>query len=104
MDRHKVEFESLPWQSPTKGVRFKEFQHEGRKLRLVEFARDFVEPDWCVKGHIGYVLKGEGKVDFNGHVVHFTAGKGIFIPPGISSKHKSSVISEVMLLILVEDT
>jgi ethanolamine utilization protein EutQ (cupin superfamily) len=103
MEIYKVDFRSLDWQSPIKGCRFKAFLQEGRKLRLVEFTREFIEPDWCLKGHIGYVLEGEAQVDFNGHVVHFSAGDGIFIPSGINNKHKTQVISDVIKLVMVED-
>ena len=53
MVRCKVNFDSLEWQSPLPGARFKSFEGDGRRVRLVEFSRDFVEPDWCTKGHIG---------------------------------------------------
>jgi len=40
------------------GARSKFFQQEDKQIRLVEFTDEFVEPDWCEKGHIGYVLEG----------------------------------------------
>ncbi|MHC4707131.1 MAG: hypothetical protein ACYS8I_08610, partial [Planctomycetota bacterium] len=43
----------------------------GRKLRLVEFSKEFVEPDWCSRGHIGYVLEGQMEVNFDGKVIVF---------------------------------
>ena len=62
MKRFVIDFESLPWQEPAPGVRFKAFVKGGKRLRLVEFAGEFAEPDWCLKGHIGYVLEGEMEI------------------------------------------
>jgi len=103
MDEYKVDFDSLEWQSPLPGARFKAYQRDGRKLRFVEFARDFVEPEWCTKGHIGYLLEGKMAIDYGGHVVPYSAGDGIFIPAGERSKHKVKVLTDVVRLIVIED-
>ena len=103
MDKCKVDFESLTWQSPTSGVRFKAYQNEGQRLRLVEFTEEFIEPDWCTKRHIGYVLEGQIEIDFSGDIVRFKAGDGLFIPAGEANKHKANVVTETAKLVLVED-
>jgi quercetin dioxygenase-like cupin family protein len=103
MEKHKVDFEDLKWISPVRGMRYKAFQEGNRKIRLAEFAKDFVEPDWCTKGHIGFVLDGEMEIDFDGNIVCFSAGDGIFIPEGKENRHKASVHTDVVRLILVED-
>jgi hypothetical protein len=69
MDAKRIDFDALPWESPARGARFKVFRGGGKKVRVVEFTREFVEPDWCEKGHIGFVLKGELEVDFDGQLV-----------------------------------
>jgi len=79
------------------------YAQDDRRLRLVEFTKEFIEPDWCTKGHIGYVLEGQMDVDFAGHVVHFSAGDGLFIPAGEEARHKATVITDLVKLILVED-
>ena len=103
MADRRVDFASLDWLTPLPGARFKVFQRGDRKLRLVEFTRGFIEPDWCTKGHIGYVLQGEMDVDFAGDVVRFSAGDGLFIPEGQENRHKATVITDTVRLILVED-
>ena len=103
MRKCKVDFATLDWESPMHSVRFKAHEQGRRKLRLVEFSRDFVEPDWCMKGHIGYVLEGEMNMDFDGDIVHFAPGDGLFIPAGEGSKHIAKVLTDVVRLILVED-
>jgi quercetin dioxygenase-like cupin family protein len=103
MHQYKVHFESFPWQSSLPHARSKAFQAAGKQIRLVEFARGFVEPDWCLKGHVGYVLDGEMNVDFYGTVIRFSAGDGFIIPPGQENRHKASVLTDAVRLILVED-
>jgi hypothetical protein len=103
MGRYKVDFGSIPWEQPAAGVRFKACEQDGRRLRLAEFTKDFVEPDWCTKGHIGYVLEGAMEVDFHGKVVIFRAGDGLFIPPGSAHGHKARVLTDFVRVVLVED-
>ena len=52
MKQYKIDFDSIAWECPAAGVRFKAYQQEGLKVRLVAFGKDFIEPDWCTKGHI----------------------------------------------------
>jgi quercetin dioxygenase-like cupin family protein len=103
MEQYKIDFESMSWETPAVGVKFKAYQQGGRKLRLVEFAEEFIEPDWCTKGHIGYMLEGQMEIDFDGKKIVFSAGEGIFIPPGEEHKHKAEVLTNVVKVILVED-
>ena len=63
---YRVDLDSLPWEAPVVGVRFKRFEAGGRRLRLVEYTREFFEPDWCRAGHVGYVLEGRLEIDFSG--------------------------------------
>lgn len=103
MEQCKIDFGSMSWEIPADGIRFKAYQQGGRKLRLVEFAKEFIEPDWCTKAHIGYVLEGKMEIDFDGNVVVFGLGDGIFIPAGEEHKHKGKVLTDVVKVILVED-
>jgi len=101
MDAGRVLFESLDWQSPAPGLRFKVYRSGNKQMRLLEHSQEFVEPDWCVKAHTGLVLKGELEIDFNGRVVLFPEGSGLFIPAG--EKHKGRPVTSSVLLFLVED-
>jgi ethanolamine utilization protein EutQ (cupin superfamily) len=101
MTTHKIDFESTPWDTPAPGVRVKIHQFDGKQLRLVEFTSEFVELDWCKRGHIGYVLEGQLQIDFNGRQVVFSPGDGLFIPEG--EEHKAKVLAGVARLVLVED-
>jgi hypothetical protein len=45
MHPNKADFSALEWEFPMKGVRFKRYVSGGKQLRLVEYSRDFVEPN-----------------------------------------------------------
>ena len=103
MDKYKIDFKALPWETPAVGVRFKAYEQDGRKLRFAEFTKEFVEADWCTKGHIGYILDGRMEIDFDGKVILFGPGDGLFIPAGDKHKHKAKVLTDKLIIILVED-
>ena len=103
MNQYKVDFESMEWEVPVRGARFKAYEQGGKKLRLVEFAKEFVEPDWCTKAHIGYILEGQIEIDFDGKKEVFGPGDGIFIPAGQEHKHKGRSLTDAVTIIVVED-
>jgi ethanolamine utilization protein EutQ (cupin superfamily) len=103
MEQCKVNFTSISWQTPSVGVRFKTYKENGKQLRLVEFTQEFIESDWCIKGHIGFIIEGKLEVNFNGNIVIFNPGDGLFITAGEKDKHISRVLSDVVKLILVEE-
>jgi hypothetical protein len=37
MDQYKVDFESIQWETPAAGVRFKAYEQGGKKLRLAKY-------------------------------------------------------------------
>lgn len=103
MTDHKIIFDTLPWESPLNGVRFKRYISENKQIRLVEYSKEFVEEDWCSKGHTGFVISGELEIDFDGTVVPYMEGDGIFIPAGIEHRHKAKILSDSALVFLSED-
>ena len=103
MEKYIIDFASMAWEKPTPGVLEKAVVQSGKKLRLVEFTKDFVEPDWCRKGHFGYVLEGELEIDFNGISIKAKKGDGIMIPAEEKAKHKAKILSPSAKLVLVED-
>jgi hypothetical protein len=50
MSNYIAEFNTIPWETPARGIRAKSFVCGGKKLRLVEFTQGFIEPHWCIKG------------------------------------------------------
>ena len=102
MDQHKIDFESMPWETPMDGFRFKAKKHGGRQLRLVEYTKD-MEPHWCERGHVGYVLEGQFEIRFEQEVAVFNPGDGIFIPSGSQDKHMGKVLTDMVRVVFVED-
>lgn len=103
MEQHRILFDELEWQDGIRGARFKVFRDGTRQLRLLEFTSEFVEPDWCEKGHVGIVMAGELEIDFHGRLLSYPEGSAIFIPSGAESGHKARSISAVTQLFLVEE-
>ena len=103
MGQYKIDFESISWEIPAEGVRSKVYKQNGKQVRLVEFTDKFVETDWCTKGHIVYILDGQLEVNFNGNIVIFNTGDGLFIPAGEKDKHMGRSLTKVVRMIFVED-
>jgi quercetin dioxygenase-like cupin family protein len=101
---HRIDFDGLDWITAAPGARFKTFEREGNRLRLLEFTPQFVEADWCRKGHVGVVLEGVLEIDFSGSVERFETGQALCIPPGEAGQHKAHALSERVLLFVVEHT
>ncbi len=90
MNPRKIDFNKLEW-AVISGAQYKSFQKEGVQLRVVEFFDDFEEIDWCQKGHIGYVLEGRLQIDFDGQIIEYRVGDGIWITEGENDQHKARV-------------
>ena len=103
MNSFKVSFDAMEWQQIRPGVRQKIYCEGSRQIRLVEFETSDGAEHWCETGHIGYVLKGGLSISFDGQVISFKAGDGLFIPAGAASKHRSVAISRGTQLLMVED-
>ncbi|HVP12285.1 MAG TPA: cupin domain-containing protein [Phycisphaerae bacterium] len=102
MDLYRIDFQTLPWQSPMPGLRFKAAARGARQLRLVEYTRE-MEPHWCEKGHIGFVLDGRLEVRCGSETAVLNAGDGLFLPPGFEHRHMARVLSDVVKVVFVED-
>ena len=103
MTEHKVDFDSIPWETAAPGFRFKAFKGGDCQLRMVEITREFVEADWCEKCHFGIVLEGELVIDFDGNFVSYKQGDGVYIPAGGKNRHKAKALTHVARIVFVEE-
>jgi quercetin dioxygenase-like cupin family protein len=105
MDAAAVSFawDAIAWETPAPGVRTKTVVRGGKKLRLVEFGRDFVEPEWCTRGHAGLVLEGEMDLNVDGSIVKLRAGDAVMLPGGAEHRHKHHATIAPTRLFLVEE-
>jgi hypothetical protein len=99
----KIGFESEAWQVTAPGARHKVVERAGKRVRLVEFGTEFVEPDWCLKGHVGYVLEGHLELEFEERTERFAPGDGFVIRPGGVEKHKARAAGSTARMLIIED-
>jgi quercetin dioxygenase-like cupin family protein len=99
---YRIDFTSIPWETPMKGVRHKAIKQGDKQLRLVEYSK-YLEPHWCEKGHIGYILEGQFEITFENERLVYNPGDGVFIPAGSEHKHSGRVLSDVVRVVFVEE-
>ena len=104
MNQNKIDFNSLKWETPNKGVKQKILSKGNQRLRLLRFYDDFTEENWCLKGHIGYVTAGEMTIDFNGEMVKYKEGDGLWIERGEKNKHKAIIEKEKFVELILFET
>lgn len=88
MTDYLLPFRHQPWDHPRPGVAQKVFVTGPDRIRLLRFDAGLQEEEWCTSGHTGYVLQGELTISFAGSLHTFTAGDGLFIPPGSDHRHR----------------
>jgi quercetin dioxygenase-like cupin family protein len=103
MNSFKVPFEEMPWEQLRPDVRQKIYCNGSRQIRIVEFDTSNSPENWCESGHIGYVLRGGLRIDFNGQVISFGPGDGLFIPAGAEHQHRAVEIQRGTQLLMIED-
>ncbi len=104
MSQYRIDFESMDWDAPAAGVRQKLVVQGPTQLRLLEFSDNFVELDWCTKGHIGYIIDGQLEIDFDGQSVRYGPGDVATIPDGVDHKHKAKSVTDRVTIFVVEST
>lgn len=98
-----IPFSDIPWLQTSQGARVKAAQAAGKLIRMVEFTHGFKEPQWCLRGHMGYVVHGTLHLDVNGTEVVYRTGDAIALPAGEISRHRHMWAESPTLLFLVED-
>lgn len=99
---HRIAWEEIEWQQAAQGLRTRTVVRQGQQLRMVEFSHGFVEPDWCLKPHTGWVLEGQMELDVNGSVLRLQAGDSLWLPGGPANRHKHHRTVTTTTLFLVE--
>lgn len=104
----KIPFETINW-SPlpattimgtTGTATVRAVQHEGLRIRMVEYSAGYLADHWCQVGHLVFVLDGELINEHeNGTVNVLTAGMSYHVSDGLSS-HRSRTNVVVKLLVI----
>jgi len=99
---YKIVFDDMDWFEAGDGMRYKRIQLGETQVRLVEWDHAMIHADWCLKGHIGYVIDGEVEINIAGKVFRYGAGDVFIVPEGVDHKHRPNVLSEKMRFFSVE--
>lgn len=92
----------MDWESPGPCVRQKLHTVADRQLRVVEFLKDLKHPEWCRKGHVGFVLEGELRLEFESGVLEIGPGDGFIIPDGDAEGHRPVPLTDRVVAVLSE--
>ena len=98
----RLDFEAVPWEEPLPKMRQKLIEQRGRRFRIVEFQHGFVEPGWCVRDHVGYVIEGRLEIAFAEHTETYEAGDGLYIRGGPHHAHRATALTDRALLFLYD--
>lgn len=101
--RQKLEIRAQSCTEAEPGARFKAFEQDGKRLRLVESTRVFVEVNGCRKAHVGYVIEDDLEADFDSRMVRYAQGDGLFIADGDAARRETRSAGEAVRPFLVED-
>lgn len=101
---HQIRFEELEWESKATGQRFKKHAQHGQQIRLVELTPEFEEPNWCSKGHAGFILEGVLELEFENETLIYREGDGFIIPDGAADHHKARALTPIVQMVLFEKT
>lgn len=106
-----IPFQTIDWSNIPKvehpgetGTSFwQTIQHEGLRIRIVEYSSGYLADHWCQKGHIVHCLEGEFVSELkNGEAVTLTKGMTYVVSDNLSS-HRSVSKNGVKLLIIDGD-
>ena len=67
---------------------------------MLEIDREFVHDEWCMKGHIGYVLEGELQLEYADRTVQYSPGDAFFLEAGEGMKRKPKALSDRVLMFI----
>ena len=93
-DEHKGESGTSFWQT---------IQHEGLRVRIVEYSKGYLADHWCQKGHIVHCLEGEFITELEGGKKSSMIKGMTFIVSDNLSSHRSHSENGVKLLIIDGD-
>ncbi len=101
MPTNYIESETILLEKTQADLKEKLLGFDFNKIRLVRVSGAFEEKDWCSKNHFVYVLKGQIKINFDGHIKSFAKESSFSITEGKKSKHKLMVEKNEYVELLV---
>jgi quercetin dioxygenase-like cupin family protein len=103
MAGNQIDFGSLAWDGWNSETlaRLKQGGAEGYEVRLFEMGPGFVEPQWCTRGHVGYVVSGQFVTELDGEPLQMHAGQGFVLSPG--TRHRSRNTGSLPAIVFLVD-
>ena len=104
----RIPFEAIDWsQLPatlvngtTGTATMRIIQHDGLRIRLVEYSANYLADHWCQLGHLVFVLEGELINEHeDGRVNVLMAGMSYHVSDGLSS-HRSRTQGPVRMIVV----
>ncbi|MCB9183837.1 MAG: DHCW motif cupin fold protein [Flavobacteriales bacterium] len=104
----KIPFEAIDWsQVPdtivngtTGTASMRTIQHDGLRIRIIEYSANYLADHWCQLGHLVFVLEGELINEHeDGRVNVLKAGMSYHVSDGLSS-HRSRTNGFVRLIVV----
>lgn len=104
----KLPFETIDWsQLPSTVVNgttgtatMRTVQHDGLRIRMVEYSANYLADHWCQLGHLVFVLEGELINELeDGSVNVLKTGMSYHVSDGLSS-HRSRTNGPVKLIVV----
>jgi hypothetical protein len=92
------------WSKPGAEGRVKLFSSNGKRIRLLELPPGFEEVNWCLKGHQGYVLKGNFTILFDDQSFDCRPNMAFSIPDGVRHRSRGSKYSETLVFVVDDET
>jgi hypothetical protein len=106
-----IEFQKIDWTSVEKNeyegesgvAHWQTIQHEGLRIRIVEYSSGYLADHWCQKGHVVHCLEGEFVSELStGEKIKLVKGESYVVSDELSS-HRSVSENGVKLLIIDGD-
>src|SRR5579859_479152 len=103
MAGYRVNFADLGWNSWAGELpgRVKYAREGGQQVRMMELGPGFVEPEWCERGHIVYVVSGRYMQQVENETWEMVAGQALILSPG--TRHRSRNTGSLAAVVFVVD-
>jgi quercetin dioxygenase-like cupin family protein len=96
-----IRFNEAEWVAEGDGVRALVRDVDSARWAIVEYAPGSGRDEWCVVGHVGYVLAGEIEYSFEaGGTLTARAGEGFVLPAGDGHRGKNHGMAATRLLVI----
>lgn len=92
-------FTSLSWTAGAHALEKKKVV-EDHPVALLEFAPGFEDPDWCIRGHIIYVIEGTLELALDERTEQLKVGDGCVLERGTRHRAKNPAGGAVRLLVV----